>query len=217
VGARGTSSELASECHPKQLYECDSQLVEHGASIENLRPTTTVAGFRTSKATLELLLAHGWDINACHSGSGPDAQPFMWHMVYNEDMICWCLEHGASVHPKDLEPLRDDIINQCQRSCEPILEKTAACSSVEVFELLRSRGAPLGRRTLHRAIETAVLGAERVVEPDREVTIAIQRESKDHYRKRSRSRKRKMKQMVERETRGVWLWCATLSTSSGAT
>jgi hypothetical protein len=139
-----------------------TKLIEHGASVKNLNPATAVGGYRTSKDTLELLLAYGWDIDTRRSGSCPDAQPFLWHMVYGGDKGSWSLEHSASVHPKDQEPLRDDIITASQRSCPPILEKAAAWSSVDIFELLRSRGAPLRWRSLHLAIESATFEARQV-------------------------------------------------------
>ena len=136
-----------------------SYLIERGVSVKTLKPSDVVGSRNTSKATLEFLLAHGWDINTRDiSGSGGDAQPFMWHVVSDGDMVAWCLEHGASVHPRDQEPLRDDVVTKSQRSCQQILEKAAAWGSVATFELLRSKGAPLGWRPLHLAVETATYG-----------------------------------------------------------
>ena len=79
----------------------------------------------------------------------------MWYIFGNGDMVIWCLEHGASVHPRDQEPLRDDILTLSQRSCPPILEYAASWATVATFELLRATGAPLGWRPLHLAVETA--------------------------------------------------------------
>jgi hypothetical protein len=45
-----------------------------------------------------------------------------------------------------------------QRLCPPVLEEVAAYGSVATFELLRSKGAPLAGRPLHRAVETATFG-----------------------------------------------------------
>lgn len=68
----------------------------------------------------------------------------------------WCLEHGASIHPRDQEPLRDDILTVDQRRCPKILEEAAGWATVVTFELLRAREASLGWRPLHPAVETAL-------------------------------------------------------------
>lgn len=41
----------------------------------------------------------------------------------------------------------------------PVLEIAAGSGSVATFELLRARGAPLGRLTLHRAVKQAFINA----------------------------------------------------------
>lgn len=88
----------------------------------------------------------------------------------------WCLEHGTSVLPRNQKPwpLPEDLdINNSetvkeyfethqysaqQRSdvfyCPPILELAASVSTVATFELLRSKGAPLGWRVLHKAVSS---------------------------------------------------------------
>jgi hypothetical protein len=84
--------------------------------------------------------------------------------------VAWCLERGASVLPKGqkLWPPEIDINNaealveyferlpreegsDCLYYCLPILELAARQSTVATFELLRSKGAPLGWRVLHMA------------------------------------------------------------------
>ena len=130
-------------------------LIKQGASVKSMKPrNVTWRGPRT-KPILEILIAHGWDINDREdSGNGSDTEPFMWSIVEDIDLVTWCLEHGASVYPRGQEPLRDDIITLSQLKCQQILEKAAYSATVETFELLRSKGAPLGWRPLHRAIET---------------------------------------------------------------
>lgn len=129
-------------------------LIDRGVSIVPRFPPDALSA---SKQTLELFLAHGWDINA--RAETPDAaQPFMWFVVHDEDMIKWCLEHGASVHPRGQEPLSDRYITVSQLRCEQILEKVAARGTVATFELLHSKGAPLGWRPLHLAVEAATFG-----------------------------------------------------------
>lgn len=132
-----------------------NNLIERGVSVMPRFPTEPMGA---SKETLEFLLAQGWDIN----GQGPspnDKEPFMWNVVKDYDLVKWCLEHGASVHPRGQEPFRDGITTTKSRGeCQQILEKVARCGSIATFELLRSNGAPLGWRSLHFAVETATYG-----------------------------------------------------------
>ena len=82
----------------------------------------------------------------------------------------WCLEHGASV--------KSPPVDSCR--CRRILEKAAnSGASIATFELLRSRGVPIGRRTLHRAIETAVFGHNGSEDPEKDTRE--QRESREKY------------------------------------
>ncbi|RMZ67999.1 hypothetical protein GMOD_00004110 [Pyrenophora seminiperda CCB06] len=62
-------------------------------------------------------------------------------------MVVWCLEHGATF----------DLVDRRKRG-EPILERVAASGDIQTFDLLRSKGAPLGERVLHRAVEAATFG-----------------------------------------------------------
>ncbi|KFX98178.1 hypothetical protein O988_04475 [Pseudogymnoascus sp. VKM F-3808] len=117
----------------------------HSLSVESLNPADVAREGIPSKEIVATLLANGWDINARdESTTGPKAEPFLWHVVKDIDMVAWCLEHGASVHPK---------VTTSHRSCQQILEKAAASATVATFELLRSKGAPLGWRPLHRAVQ----------------------------------------------------------------
>jgi Arc/MetJ family transcription regulator len=130
------------------------QLIDLGVSVHDLIGSEVAGNGKTNTATIELLLENGWDINA-RGKINADSEPFKWRVVESYDMVRWCLDCGASVRPCGQEPLRLDSITQSQRACEQILEKVAAWGSVETFELLRSKGAPLGWRPLHRAVETA--------------------------------------------------------------
>jgi hypothetical protein len=141
------------------------RLIACGVSVQKLPPWELgVDCSNVSETTLEFLLAHGWDINYRHVDQNmrwPDhehskeAEPYMWRIVKNHARVKWCLEHGASVHPRDFQPYKQGDITSDQYYCEPILEVAACQASVATFELLRSHGAPLGRRTLHRAVEFA--------------------------------------------------------------
>jgi hypothetical protein len=84
----------------------------------------------------------------------------MWFMVSNTDMVAWCLEHGASVHPNNQEWDRYGVM-MTARHCKSILESVGGWGNVATYELLRSKGAPLGQCTLHHAVEMAAVGNER--------------------------------------------------------
>ncbi|OBT81589.1 hypothetical protein VE02_09999 [Pseudogymnoascus sp. 03VT05] len=110
-----------------------NDLIERGVRVTPRWPSDAKGA---SKETLEFLLAQGWDINA-QGDSGNHKQPFMWLVATDYNLVKWCLEHGASAR------------------CQQILEIVAARGSIATFDLLRSKGAPLGWRPLHVAVETA--------------------------------------------------------------
>lgn len=119
----------------------------------------------------EIFLSHGYDIN--YRGRNHQ-QPLLWQVVYDGDAVRWCLDHGATVVPKDQKqlpwgefdindlkaykeylernPYTTEEVSDCLYYCPPILELAARSSTVETFELLRSRGAPLSWRVLHMAV-----------------------------------------------------------------
>ena len=141
-----------------------SHLIESGVSMEKLSGLhLATAGRGASQSTLEFLLARGWDINyrvkcvhfSREENWGRDTKPYMWWIVKDHALVKWCLEHGASVHPRDYQLHKQGRPTQDQFRCEPILELAACHASVATFELLRARGAPLGWRTLHLAVEWA--------------------------------------------------------------
>ena len=140
-------------------------LIESGVSVNKL-PGSEIAWYcqGASQATLEFLLARGWDINYRVKYdpnvkeswfADAEAKPFLWYSVRRPALVEWCLKHGASVHPRNYRPYTEGRLTGDQRKCEPILELAARCTSVATFELLRSWGAPLGRRELHIAVEAA--------------------------------------------------------------
>lgn len=84
---------------------------------------------------LEILIAHGWDINSRRPESS--GIPLLWRIVRDYSRVRWCLDHGADVDPPD-----DTPPNQA-RMRKPILESAAANGNILTFELLQERGAPL--------------------------------------------------------------------------
>lgn len=116
-------------------------LVERGVDIA---PHNSYDVANASIETLDLLLIHGWDINS----QGASGTPFMWHVVSDDEMVKWCLDHGASVHPR--HPQR----------CAPILEYVAQSGSVQTYSRLLKKGAPPGR-SLHLSVAIATVGDPR--------------------------------------------------------
>ncbi|EME81800.1 uncharacterized protein MYCFIDRAFT_78768 [Pseudocercospora fijiensis CIRAD86] len=127
-------------------------VLEHGPDVEKLIAKDILINdepTKPSQEVLEILVAHGWDIN-----SRGDSWPLLWFVVEYPDLVEWCLDHGAKV----------DVPDDLSRGSSPpptILGLAASSGSVETFELLRRRGAPLDRRTLHLAVEKATLLASR--------------------------------------------------------
>lgn len=105
---------------------------------------------KPSQEVLEILVAHGWDINT------GDDWPLLWSVVQWPDLIRWCLDHGAQVDVPDTPPTVNGNVES--RSGVPhgtILSMAASFGSVETFELLRAKGAPLDPSPLHCAVEKA--------------------------------------------------------------
>lgn len=59
----------------------------------------------------------------------------------------WCLKNGAEISDgaKDEDALRNPPLTEC----------VAASGTISIFKLLRANNARIGRRTLHRAAESA--------------------------------------------------------------
>jgi hypothetical protein len=123
-----------------------SYLLDQGADISTITAGTIMSKdelVKPSREVLEILIAHGWDIDS--RGADSTNWPLPWYVIRYPDLLVWCLANGASVD------LPGDI--------PPVLEIAAAEGTVVSFELLRARGASLGRRTLHRAVEQAAIYA----------------------------------------------------------
>ncbi|KFX90798.1 hypothetical protein O988_08025, partial [Pseudogymnoascus sp. VKM F-3808] len=65
-------------------------------------------------------------------------------------ILHYLIARGVDVKPHQNPPRP---LTDSQRGYQQILEKVAAWGSIETFELLRSKGAPLGWRPLHLAVE----------------------------------------------------------------
>jgi len=124
-------------------------VLEHGAEV----PAYSGLNIEDPpKEVLQILIDHGWDINSRRPGD----QPLLWEVVNDGELVTWCLDHGAATIPKDLDLTGEDERRNDANGCPPLLEKAAAQSTVATFELLRSKGAQMGRRALHFAARAAI-------------------------------------------------------------
>ncbi len=134
------------------------------------------------KEMVEVLLAHGWDINV----RSRSRKPLLWNVVAYGDAVTWCLDHGASPSVQGQRSWPDFDINNTEEFDKyleqhpwshvelsdyylywpPLLEDAASKDTVATFELLRSKGAAMGWRVLHKAVASAVSRETR--EPTRE-------------------------------------------------
>ena len=94
---------------------------------------------------LQLLFDHGWDTIQRRENNAIIDQCLLQHVCCDESLVHWCLDHGAIVEDEQPDPYKN----------LPLLEIVAGVSTVDIFKLLRSRGAQLGPRTLHQAVEAA--------------------------------------------------------------
>ena len=94
--------------------------------------------------TLDLLVAHGWNINS-YGKHDSYSEPLLWKALGNPELVERCLYHGARV----------DLNDSQNGGPRPILELAAVNGSVEIFELLRRRGAQPSPRVLPLAVRAA--------------------------------------------------------------
>lgn len=126
-----------------------SYLLDQGANISTITAGTIMSNgelVEPSREVLEILIAHGWDINS----RGPNSTnwPLLWYVTRYPDLLAWCLAHGASVDLPSVD---------LPSNTPPVIEIAAAEGTVATLELLRARGASLGQRILHRAVEQAAI------------------------------------------------------------
>ncbi|KAF2685368.1 hypothetical protein K458DRAFT_430895 [Lentithecium fluviatile CBS 122367] len=112
-------------------------------------------GHSPSLLVLELLVAHGWDVN--HESPRIYFTDKMLIdspiILENYELVVWMVEHGTIVDGGDPENDRSWPT--------PLLETCAAYGTVQAFRYLMEKGAKLGRKTLHRAtLMAAELGTD---------------------------------------------------------
>ena len=118
----------------------DASVIERGHVIQH--------GFSIRVVTA--LLQHGWDINTRKR----PYSPLLWRVVGDYDLVYWCLEHGANVHPSTPPSLCGKAF-EYYLHCQSVLQSAAESRTLETFELLRSRGAPNGYRMPRGAVQWA--------------------------------------------------------------
>ena len=118
---------------------------EH-APVETLRVSSVLQ--EPTIELLDVLVSAGWDLNQRSPSSGPAmVGRFLDGVVHDEQMVRWCLEHGAEVS--------DGKENEDGYRYRALTELAAGVATVSCFKLIRAHGAQLGRRTLHKAVEGA--------------------------------------------------------------
>ncbi|KAF4428872.1 hypothetical protein FACUT_9329 [Fusarium acutatum] len=132
----------------KYLLECER------APVESLSPLAVAAN--SSIPLLELLVAHGWDLNKAEVDRSLKRGDRLIDLVCDDhQLVCWLVEHGARVTDGEVD------LYEVFPQPAPLLETCAVRGSVVTFRFLQSKGASLGHRTLHRAAgEAASLGAD---------------------------------------------------------
>jgi len=137
-------------------------LIKHGVRIKHI----DISGKEVTIATLEFLLAHGWDINWAGEPRSWH-HPFVWSCIHDREKLVWCLKHGAKLATPGEPPYK-----------RPILQKVAEAGDIATFEFLRAKRAPLGPCTLHRAVLMAALGHDGSDDPEKD----------EEWQRRSRAR-----------------------------
>ncbi|KAL8699463.1 MAG: hypothetical protein Q9201_005990 [Fulgogasparrea decipioides] len=85
---------------------------------------------------LEVLVQRGWDVN----NASKSTQPLIYHLIHSTTLVAWALSHGAHTTYLSLPPLTEEI---------------ASHGTLPTLQLTLQHNAPLGRRTLHRAVQSA--------------------------------------------------------------
>lgn len=127
-----------------------SAILEDG-NVSKLQLSHEIVAIGATVELLELLTAHGYDIN--RPGSNMPSQQGRTLIDYKqvlakENIVHWLVEHGAELNRGQ----EDYLMFACP---PPLLETAAQWASVPTFKYLKEKGAKLGRRTLHLAVEMA--------------------------------------------------------------
>ncbi|MCJ1465298.1 hypothetical protein MMC07_003915 [Pseudocyphellaria aurata] len=121
-------------------------LTTESASVHELTPMHLVGN--PSVELLDVVVSAGWDLNRRFEEFGMKMR-LLDLLSSKEDLVKWCLEHGAQIS--------DGIENENPFKCWPLTESVAGVGTVSCFKLIRAKGARIGRKTLHVAVERAAM------------------------------------------------------------
>lgn len=140
------------------VHNGSSKLTAHLINSEGVPVTAITAhdlAWKPSIPLLETLVANGWDINdASPKDNWRKGKRTIDRVIGDHEMVVWLVEHGAELNGGEEE--------YSVSPRPPLLtELCATMGSAKTLKFLLSRGAKLGRRTLHRAVaEAAATGAD---------------------------------------------------------
>lgn len=121
-------------------------LTTERAPVDTLTPLNLAT--EPSVELLDTVVSAGWDLNQRSPDKGAGKGPRLLDLVaWNEGLVKWCLEHGAQ--------MSDGAEDEDALKYPQLTERVAASGTVSIFKLLRANDARIGRRTLHRAAESA--------------------------------------------------------------
>jgi hypothetical protein len=138
----------------RDAMHCLAYILELGADVSHVEHHYAYPEFGNdpSREALELLVAHGWNVNT-GALNGEAGIPLLWSVVGDRELVQWCLDHGADVNPPDHTPPNAMSLRK------PLLEDAAWSGNMETFELLRARGAPMHYGVFPNAVMAANLKA----------------------------------------------------------
>jgi hypothetical protein len=144
-----TNSALKSAVQHGAVHTTAHFFEEENVWMANLNVLDIVAN--PSLALFEVLLEWGWDINEAGAKNSlfKGKRAIDW-VCAQDELVKWLVEHDAL-----LDGGEDEHTDTLEARPPMLLETCATQGSVETFKLLHSRGARLGRRTLHMTVSEA--------------------------------------------------------------
>jgi hypothetical protein len=84
-------------------------LTDRGFSTDNISAYDMIPTQGLSTRILDILLACGWNVNKRDLRVGRTSEPLLWWILDNEELVKYCLKHGAKVHPEGQSPLKPNL------------------------------------------------------------------------------------------------------------
>jgi hypothetical protein len=138
------TSARANACVWNKADRLEYLLDQDHVDINKIGAASVSSTYESSPKDLAaVLVLRGWDINqrqpvngTYNSARGDECNKKLVKLVCrDEEMVQWCLDHGAIVDETD----------------ETLLADVASYGSIKTFKLLREHGAPISESTLHNA------------------------------------------------------------------